>query len=194
MPSLETDADGSATTTWSTPSGTIRKGMPVLAADNTRLGVVCDVEGELIHIRDDDTGDTRAFVTTSTSGRRKRGQRPALGPRRCDLRPWRYALRRAQRHANRSSQTQEHRPHRSVQAVSSMQVRRSRQAVRSLPEPARAKLARGTVAPHLNIQPHSGDREKHQRQTGKDGNYRTNRSEGLARVQMVQCAHHRSDT
>lgn len=50
---------------WNTPSGTIRRGMKVIAPDGHVLGTVAGVEGEELLLEPDAPGGEPAFVTLS---------------------------------------------------------------------------------------------------------------------------------
>ena len=51
-------------TAWSTPEGTIRRGMPVIAPDGTVIGTVAGVEGEEL-LLEGASGEQQEFVALS---------------------------------------------------------------------------------------------------------------------------------
>lgn len=52
-------------TTWATASGTIRKGMKVLAPDGSLLGTVDGLDGEELILAEHESGERTSFVAVS---------------------------------------------------------------------------------------------------------------------------------
>lgn len=63
--SAPTTQSTSDETAWATVSGTIRKGMKVIAPDGNCLGTVTRVEGEEVLLEAAGTSDERAFIAVS---------------------------------------------------------------------------------------------------------------------------------